>query len=68
MDLNIRTDERTEQEATKLCSLIKEAIPSGTDKVVIALAVMKIMADLVDAPTVQLLEIDSVKIRKEEEN
>ncbi|MBQ4475299.1 MAG: hypothetical protein II935_03795 [Bacteroidales bacterium] len=48
MDFNIHTDEKNEQEATKLCSLIKEAIPTGTDETVILLAFIKYLSELAE--------------------
>lgn len=48
MDFNINTEEKTEQEATKLCSLIKEAIPTGTDETVILLAFIKYVSELAE--------------------
>ncbi|MBO7652844.1 MAG: hypothetical protein J6S84_09085 [Bacteroidales bacterium] len=48
MDFNIHTDEKNEQEATKLCSLIKEAIPTGTDEAIILLAFIKYLSELAE--------------------
>ncbi len=48
MDFNIHTEEKAELEATKLCSLIKEAIPTGTDETVILLAFIKYVSELAE--------------------